>query len=55
MALLSAERALIETQDLAVRLEVLEKQAADGSDAAPAVAELGRRVRRCIEEGRGER
>jgi hypothetical protein len=51
MALLQAERALIETQDLAVRLEVLEQQAAEGGAASPAVAELGRRIRRCVLEG----
>jgi hypothetical protein len=48
MALLQVERALIETQDLAVRLEVLEGQVSDGGAQAPAVAELARRVRRCV-------
>lgn len=49
MALLSAERALIETQDLAVRVEVLEQQASEGGALAPAaVLDLARRVRRSV-------
>jgi hypothetical protein len=58
MALLQAERALIETQDLSVRLEVLEAQQAAGSGGAPAaVADLVRRVRRVVldDEGGGRR
>jgi hypothetical protein len=50
LGLIAAQRAMIETQDLAVRLEVLElQQAADAEGAAPAaVADLARRVRRSV-------
>lgn len=51
MSLLSAQRALIETTDLAVRIEVLERSATDAEVSAEA-AVLGRRVRRSIETGR---
>jgi len=55
LALISAQRALIETQDLAVRLEVLERAQADGGAEPAAVLDLARRVHRSIdqEEGRG--
>jgi hypothetical protein len=55
LALISAQRALIETQDLAVRLEVLEHQQAEDAGGAPlaAVAELTRRVRRQVLDDRG--
>jgi hypothetical protein len=56
MGLLQAERALIETQDLAVRLEVLEAQASEGGALGPAVADLARRVRRVVlDEDGGKR
>jgi hypothetical protein len=48
LALISAQRALIETQDLAVRLEVLEGQQAEGTAAPAAVLDLARRVRRVV-------
>lgn len=52
MALLSAERAMIETSELAVRIEVLEAQTAAGGGVAPTIAaDLARRVRRSILEG----
>ena len=55
MALLSAERAMIETSELAVRIEVLEAAAAEGADVGPDAAALVRRMRRCIETGERER
>ena len=55
LGLISAQRALIETQDLAVRLEVLEgQQASDAGAPAPAaMADLVRRVRRIVLDDRG--
>jgi hypothetical protein len=50
MALLEVERRVIETSELAVRIEVLERSA-EGSGQAPEIVELGRRIRRCVQEG----
>ncbi|MGD0775669.1 MAG: DUF5681 domain-containing protein [Candidatus Solibacter sp.] len=51
MQLLEVERRVIETSELAVRIEVLERDAAAGSEVGPAAAELARRVRRIVLEG----
>lgn len=51
MALLEVERRVIETTELAVRIEVLERDAAGGGVTAPAAKEMLQRVRRCIEDG----
>lgn len=53
VALLSAHRALIETTELTVRIEALEKDAGSGSDTSAAAGELVARVRRCVEEAGG--
>jgi hypothetical protein len=50
MGLLEVERRVIETSELAVRIEVLESQASAGGEVGPAVAELARRVRRVVLE-----
>ena len=55
MQLLEVERRVIETSELAVRIEVLESQAAGSEDVGPAAAELARRVRRCVEDGGNKR
>jgi hypothetical protein len=52
MQLLEVERRVIETSELAVRIEVLEREAAGGVDVGPVAAVLADRMRRRIEEER---